>query len=348
MDRSGVVNASNPIRTVHVGVRGRGAWPLVAMAEDARFDPVAIVSREPDELGDALDSGGIARGAAFRTLGGAIDAVDCDAIVVCTPVELHDRDLRTAFAAGKHVLVEKCLSNQWTEACSLVDEAELAGVELVVAQNYRFGTMMRTLRRLVTSGRYGTPMVIDLALHKYRPAPRQQDYPLAVFWDQGCHHVDGLQAILGPITEVSAQTFSAPWSCYRDDAAVQAMLRFESGAVWTYLVSNVARAMDQRFLLYTERGALDWTDDRWRWRAVAASDEASFGWNEPPVDIPSNPGVDATGEQGVLDAFVDAVTERVETNISGRPNLETLRVCETVQRSAALRRPVSRSEVTNE
>jgi predicted dehydrogenase len=333
------------IRTIHVGVRGRGRWPLELMAADPRFEPVAIVGREPDALGAECGVAGLDRGAVFTDLRAALDAVACEAVVVCTPVELHARDLRVAFAAGKHVLVEKCLTNVWTEACALVAEADAAGVELVVAQNYRFTATNQTLHHAVTSGGFGTPMLIDLALHKYRPAPRQQDYPFAMFWDQGCHHVDVLQWVFGPIAEVSARTFSAPWSRYRDDAAIQALLRFESGAVWTYLLSNVARVMDHRFLVQSEAGALRLEGERWRWHAAAAGEDDPFGWNDAPLDVPDAPGIPASGEHGVLDAFARALAGAA-TPISGRANLETLRVCEMVRRAGEAGRPVTRDEVT--
>lgn len=333
------------IRTIHVGVHGRGRWPLDLLGDDDRFEPVALVGREPSQLGAELAVAGLPADRAFASLESAIDAVDCDAVVVCTPVELHARDVRLAFGAGRHVLVEKCLTSDWDEAKALVREAESAGVALVVAQNYRYTSWCRTLQDAVAGGRYGTPMLVDLALHKYRPAPRQQDYPFAMFWDQGSHHVDLLQAVLGPVAAVTARTFSAPWSRYRDDAAIQAMLRFESGAVWTYLLSNVARVMDQRFLVQSAAGALSLEAGGWTWRAAAAGEDAAFGWNEPAVPVEPPDDVPASGEHGVVDAFHRAVTTGEPTEISGRANLETLRVCEMVRRAGASGRTVSRDEV---
>ena len=80
------------IRTVHVGVRGRGAWPLHLMRADAEFEPVAIVTRDPATLEGAVEVAAHYPGAVFTDLDAALDAVDCDAVVVCTPVELHGRD----------------------------------------------------------------------------------------------------------------------------------------------------------------------------------------------------------------------------------------------------------------
>ncbi len=336
-----------PIRTIHVGSRGRGEWPVRLLSADERFEPVAIVSREPDAVGDELGLASLDPDRAYRSLDATLEAVDADAVVVCTPVDLHERDLRTAYAAHKHVLVEKCLARRWDEACALVDEADAAGVQLVVAQNSRYRPETRTLHAAVTSGAYGSPTLVDLAMQKYRPAPRQQDYPFAMFWDQGCHHVDDLQWCFGPVAEVTARTFSAPWSRYADDAAIQVLLRFATGVTATYLLSNVARWNELRWSVQSEQGVLSLRGDQWVWVAAAAPDDASFGWNEPPVEVPPLAPRSRSGEYGVVDAFYRAVTTGAAVEISGRPNLETLRVCEMVERSGIAGRPVTHAEVSS-
>ncbi len=334
-----------PIRVVHAGARGRGRWPVDLIAHDPRFASVALVGREPGRLTDELAAASLGSDDAFSDLSSALDTVECDAVIVSTPVELHARDLRVAFAAGKHVLVEKCLSNDWEEAKSLVAEAEAAGVHLVVAQNYRFQPDWRAVAAAVSSGDYGEVGLVHITAHKFRPAPRQQDYPLAPFWDQGCHHVDVLQSFLGPIVEVSAQTHSAPWSRYRDDAAVTAILRFESGATWVYDLSNLVRRFHVANSLHTAEGvfASDW--GAWSWYAVTSEDDAPWGHNAEAMTIPIPPGP-PTGEHGVLDAFHSALTTGDPMGVDGRSNLETLRVCEMVQRSVGSGRPVLRSEVS--
>lgn len=338
----------SPIRTIHVGARGRGRWPVDLIRKDPRFESVALVSREPEQLSDVLVSAGLDDNHVFTDLTTALEQIDCDAVIVATPVELHVRDLQIAFDAGKHVLVEKCLSNDWDQAKELVTTAEMAGVRLLVAQNYRFNPEWRALAVAVGSGDYGEIGLVQMTVLKYRPAPRQQDYPLAAFWDQGCHHVDAFQAILGPIAEVTAHTYSAPWSRYRDDAGVLTMLRFESGATWNYEISNLARKFAASCSLHSPHGAFELADPlaggHWLWYPAAAGDDAAFGWNDKPIAIAVPPGP-SSGEHGVLDAFHDAIVENAVTGIDGRANLETLRVCEMVRRSVEFGRTVKRTEV---
>jgi predicted dehydrogenase len=335
------------MRTVHVGIRGRGRWALDLASADARFEPVAVVSRDPDAVRPDAVAAGVAPERVASSLEEALRAApEADAVVVSTPVEQHARDLRAAFAAGRHVLVEKCLSNRWDEARRLVEEADAAGVRLVVAQNYRYRPESVALAAALATGAYGTPGHVDLNLQKYRPAPRQQDYPCAVFWDQGCHHVDEFQALLGPVTEVEARSFSVPWSRYRDDAAVQVLARFASGATWTALLSNLGRSFVVQTAVHTELGTFVGGSGGWRWSRAAAPEDAAFGWNDPPEELPVPTGAPPTGEHGVLDDFHRAVVDGISTPLDGRANLEVLRVCEMVERSVRQRRAVSRDAVS--
>jgi len=337
---------SGAIRTVHVGIRGRGRWAFDLAAADPRFEPVAVVSRDPDAVRSVAVAGGVGPERVTSSLEAALDAaLRRLAVVVATPVELHARDLRTAFDAGRHVLVEKCLSNRWDEARRLVEEAEVAGVRLVVAQNYRYRPESIALAAALGAGTHGSVGHVDLNLQKYRPAPRQQDYPCAVFWDQGCHHVDELQALLGPVAEVEARSFSAPWSRYHDDAAIQLLARFSSGATWTALLSNLGRSFLVQSVVHTQLGAFVGGMGGWRWLRAVAPDDAPFGWNAAPEEVPVPAGAPPTGEHGVMDDFHRAVADDFPTPLDGSANLEVLRVCEMVERSVRDRRAVARDEV---
>src|SRR5262245_47153303 len=43
----------NVIRTIHVGVGGRGRWPIEVMGRDPNYQPVAVVDVNPDFLAEA-------------------------------------------------------------------------------------------------------------------------------------------------------------------------------------------------------------------------------------------------------------------------------------------------------
>src|ERR1051326_8335391 len=60
------------------------------------------------------------------------------AAIICTPHDRHLADAREAFAAGRHVLVEKPLARTLDEADALIEAARAAGRVLMVAEQFHF------------------------------------------------------------------------------------------------------------------------------------------------------------------------------------------------------------------
>lgn len=333
--------SDTPIRTIHVGVGGRGTWPLEVLTADQRFQPVALVDVVAAQLETARQRTGLPESACFADLETALARIEADALVICTPTRTHARFCRAGFATHKHVLVEKGMTLDWNEARALVREAVAAGVCLCVSQNYRYTTEIRTLQRALASGRYGQPHLVDLIHHRHRPEPRTLDYPGAMVWDMSCHHFDNLVFLFGPISRATAVTHNAPWSAYPYDAGVSAILEFASGPVCTYELTHQATVPDYRFLLQSERGALRSAGQGWEW--LPRGEVRQFAPAGPPE--PVEPAPPLRSEQGVIDDWYRYIREGVEPGISGRNNLETLAACEMVLRAAAQRRTVERAEL---
>lgn len=329
------------IRTIHVGVGGRGTWPVEVLTADPRFAPVALVDLVDENLSQARQRSDLPVSACFRDLDEALARVPADAIVICTPTRTHAAYCRAGFAAGKHVLVEKGMTFDLAEARALVREADQAGVRFCVSQNYRYNGEMRTLKQALDSGRYGIPHLVDLIHHRHRPEPRTLNYPGAMVWDMACHHFDNLASLFGPVARATAVTHNAPWSAYRDDAGVSAVLEFASGPVCTYVLTHQATVPDYRFVLQSEKGALRTTGGGWEWLPRGALRQFAPAGPAEPVEA----ATPLRSEQGVIDAWHRYIREGAEPGISGRNNLETLAVCDMVLQSARQRRTIERSEV---
>jgi len=330
------------IRTIHVGVGGRGMWPVEVLTADPRFQPVALVDVVPENLARARQVSGLREAALFTSAEKAIASVDADALVICTPTKTHAAFCRLGFAAGKHVLVEKGMTMDWAEAQALVGEAAEAEVRFCVSQNYRYNQEVRTVQRSLATGRFGRPHLVDLIHHRHRPEPRTLTYPGAVVWDMACHHFDNLVFLLGPVQRATAVTHNAPWSPYQYDAGVSAILEFAGGPVCTYETTHQATITDYRWILQSESGALRALGNGgWEW--LPRGELRQFAPSGPPEPIEPVPA--RRSEQGVIDDWYRYLSEGIEPGISGRNNLETLAVCEMVLRSAALHRAVERGEL---
>lgn len=332
------------LRTIHVGVGARGAWPVEVMGADPKFRPVALVDLNRDFLLSAQKQLRLPDTALFDDLPAALSAVEADAVVICTPTITHAPFARLAFAQGKHVLVEKGMTMDWEEAKALVREAEQSGVKFCVAQNYRYFTNMATIKRLLDAVTHphhpGTVEIVDFIHHRYRPEPRTLNYPYAMVWDMSCHHVDLLAYWLGEARRVTALSYNTSWSEYAHDANIAALVEYASGAVCHYALTHTATISDWRIILQGKRGSLRAADVpgvQFYPRPIG-----QLGSSEPlPCDEVSLP----RSEQGVADDFYRFIAEGIEPGISGRNNLQTLAVCEMLVRSARERRPVERAEL---
>jgi predicted dehydrogenase len=332
------------IRTIHVGVGGRGRWPIDVMGKDPHYQPVAVVDVTPEVAATAKATLGLGEGRAFSDVREALRHVDADAVVICTPTRAHAELCRMAFAAHRHVLVEKGMTHSLDEARSLVREADSAGVKFCVAQNHRYAASELTISRLLNDPSHpchpGAVKSVDYIHHRYRPEPRTLDYPYAMVWDMGCHHLDSLSCWLGEAQRVTAVSSNPPWSAYRHDADIRAVIEYQSGAVCSYVLTHAATASQWNVMLQGDRGALRMVE---RKRVeFYRKPETQLGQSDAIVC----PLLDAPGsEQGVANAFARYVLEGVEPGISGRNNLKTLDVCEMLVRSARDRRSVDRAEL---
>ena len=85
----------------------------------------------------------------------------CDAVAIATPVETHYALARAALLAGKHVLVEKPLATDVSQAEELVRLAEDRHRVLMVDHVYVYSNPVRLLRTLIDRGELGELQFID-------------------------------------------------------------------------------------------------------------------------------------------------------------------------------------------
>lgn len=145
--RIGVVGAGGAAQVVHL--------PILARLRDAEIVGVA----DPDEekartIADRFDA------EAAPALEELPRFTELDAVVVCTPNDSHEDVVRTALAAGLHVLCERPLNTGSDAAAGLIEAAREAGRHLMVAMNHRYRLDLRHMRKFVRSGELGDPFFL--------------------------------------------------------------------------------------------------------------------------------------------------------------------------------------------
>ena len=215
----------------------------------------------------------------------------------------------------------------------------------VVAQNYRYNRMERTLARAIQDAdapaHPGKVHLLTYAQHRVRPNPRTLTFPFASVWDMSCHHFDNMLYWLGPIREMTAFSWHADWSAYEYDNNTSAHIVFENGTNVHYIHTHDAARNTFEVQLHGERGAI-------------ASDGSQITFNERPLEqfgsrpLQSVEFVEANGEADLLRDFHRYITRGVEPGTSVRNNLETMAACEMMVRSITQKRTVRRDELGEE
>jgi predicted dehydrogenase len=167
-----------------------------------------------------------------------------------------------AIEAGKHVVVEKPLANNLSDALALVAGAESAGVTLSVCFPHRFAPAAALARKLVAGGALGelsgtlTSFLTDKPLSYWRggfSGRAQSDWRTSRARAGGgvlimnlTHYIDLVRHITGvEVESVTAVCASADRAADVEDT-ISVGLHYENGAVGTIFGCSAVRGIDGR------------------------------------------------------------------------------------------------------
>ena len=227
---------------VSLGHRGR-RW--VGWARAAGADVVGVVDRQPELLAAVGEELGFGPGRRFTSIGEALDELQPDAAVVCTPNETHASLARQILGAGVHLLIEKPLAEDWAEAKAIVALADDTGRQLAVAQQYRYRSGFPALRQAVVEGRLGLLTAGLVQFYRWRPTKGMK---LPLLLNQAVHHFDVMRYLIGadPVS-VSAQLWDPPWNGADGPTCTEATFLFPDGVRIHYSGSYVAKGRPTSF-----------------------------------------------------------------------------------------------------
>jgi len=294
---------------------------------------------------------------------------DVDLVDISTPNNLHKPIAVAAAKAGKHVVCEKPLAMNATEAQEMVEAVEAAGVVNTVCHNYRRLPAVALAKQMIDAGELGE-------LYHFRGVYLQdwiasKEFPLVwrlreelagsgAHGDLNAHLIDLALWLVGPIAEVAGmmKTFvperpmpdgTGTGKVTVDDAAAF-LARFEGGAVGTFEATRfaVGRKNGQRFEINGSRGSIvfelerlnelgfyDNTDPAGRhgFRLIHATDPA-----HPYVGAYWPPGHNVGYEHSFINTVADVVNgivDGTDVHPTFADGLATQTVLDTVERSAA-------------
>ena len=125
--------------TIKVALAGAGAFGikhLDAIKSIDGVEVVSLVSRELDKTQAVADKYGI--GHCTTDLAESLALKDLDAVILCTPTQMHATQAITCMKAGKHVQVEIPLADSLADAEAVVALQRATGLVAMCGHTRRF------------------------------------------------------------------------------------------------------------------------------------------------------------------------------------------------------------------
>jgi predicted dehydrogenase len=157
-------------------------------------------------------------------------ASNADALNVVTPTVTHFELAKTLLSQGKHVLVEKPMTDNSAQAAELIQIAQQKNCVLQVGHVERFNPVFTFLQTVATEPRF-------IETHRLSPYPARST-DIGVVLDLMIHDLDVVLAFVkSPVTSVDA--VGIPVLSKSEDIA-NARLRFANGCVANLTASRVS------------------------------------------------------------------------------------------------------------
>lgn len=220
-----LVGCGNIAQAHWAGIRGEA--PHIAVT--------AVVDTHAEMLADMAEK---TSAVPFSSLEDALAKADCDAVDIMLPHHLHEEATIKAFAAGKHVLLEKPMAPTLSACDRILTAAKRAGTVFMVAEQSHYWPDALKVRAMIRAGAIGEIITARAyfggAADTFRGS-RPWRYERAkagggICMDGGAHWIRPLRMWLGEIDEVVA-VIGHPLTEMENESFARALLRFESGVV---------------------------------------------------------------------------------------------------------------------
>jgi predicted dehydrogenase len=261
-----------------------------------------------------------------------------DAMYLCTPHHLHLEHAALAAGAGKHILVEKPIARSLEEGQQIIDAARSAGINLMVAENYRFMPAVRRCKELVDQGEVGELRMLQLQEeYPFQPGSWRSSRELnggGVFIDGGIHKIHFLRYMAGDPESVYAVAPPRVLPDHEGEDGLVVVARWPNG-----LVGLINHSWTGSHRLQPSWVAVSGT----RGRIYFELAQPRVRLEQGPVDRTIHLEEDYRGFVPMVREFRDSIREGRQPEVSGQEGLAdlslVLRAYESVQRGTSLTLP---------
>jgi 2-hydroxy-4-carboxymuconate semialdehyde hemiacetal dehydrogenase len=142
-------------KTIKVALAGAGAFGIKHLDGIKNIDGVevvSLVSRELDKTRQIAEKYGIKH--CTTDLADSLALKEVDAVILCTPTQMHAEQAIAAMKAGKHVQAEIPLADSLRDAYAVVDMQKQTGLVAMCGHTRRFNPSHLWVRQRIEKGEF--------------------------------------------------------------------------------------------------------------------------------------------------------------------------------------------------
>jgi predicted dehydrogenase len=202
---------------------------------------LAVMRRTPGKAADYAKRHGVPKW--YDDAAELIHDPDINVVYIATPPSSHAEYAIMAAEAGKHIYVEKPMALNFSECQRMIEAAKKANVCLFVAYYRRCLPSFVKIKEWIESGTIGVPRTVCIKIVKpvFQKESDSDELPWrfrpgisggGLFVDLGCHQLDYLDYLFGPITSVKGFAVNQA-GIYPAEDMVSVCFTFKPGLIGT-------------------------------------------------------------------------------------------------------------------
>ncbi len=293
---------------MRIALAGAGAFGEKHLDGLQKIDGVeitSIISRTAEQAAAVAEKYGAKHHS--TELEDALARDDVDAVILCTPTQMHAEQAIACMNAGKHVQVEIPLADSWADSQAVLAKQQETGRVCMVGHTRRFNPSHQWVHNRITAGEIAVQQM-DVQTYFFRrqninAKGQPRSWTDHLLWHHAAHTVDLFAYQAGKIVQAHAvQGPIHPELGIAMDMSIQ--LKSESGAICTLSLSfNNDGPLGTFFRYICDNGTY-----------IARYDDLVNG-KEEPIDV-SQVDVSMNGIELQDREFVAAIREGREPNSS--------------------------------
>lgn len=182
-------------KVVNVALVGPGAFGIKHLdalknIKEARI--AAVVGQELDKAKEVAAQYGAPN--AYSRLEEALASPEIDALILCTPTQMHASQAIACLKAGKHVQVEIPMADSWADAQELMAVQKASGKVAMVGHTRRFNPSHQWVNKKIVAGEFNIQQM-DVQTYFFRrkninALGQPRSWTDHLLWHHAAHTVD--------------------------------------------------------------------------------------------------------------------------------------------------------------